>query len=316
MAEFIANDTSNSSKHSKYKPNGRMQTYMVFEYMHHDLSGLLHNEHVHFTMEHIKFFMCQLFNALQYCHDIAHILHRDIKSSNLLVDNHGVLKIADFGLARQFIPALSANSRTIAATHASVNHKHPRHYTNRVVTLWYRAPELLLSDVHYTPAVDLWSVGCVFAELLFNKPIFTGKNEMEQWFQIIEVCGWNASKESEWTSMLRDKDGLIGAMKKRTKKFERKLKAKFQHFLSTKLQDGRNNTKYLDDDGFALLEQLLTVNPNKRISAKEAQGSSWFRSNPYPKPPQFGYLGYLCYLGCFYLAVFHSLFAVVSCTEK
>jgi len=285
MADFIAKDPSTSSKHSKYKPNGRMQTYMVFEYMHHDLSGLLHNEHVHFTIEHIKYFMCQLLNALQYCHDIAHILHRDIKSSNLLVDNNGVLKIADFGLARQFIPTLTIDNEQVAAVHASVNHKHPRHYTNRVVTLWYRAPELLLSDVHYTPAVDMWSVGCVFAELLFNKPIFTGKNEMEQWFQIIEVCGWNCERESAWTSTLRDKDGLVAAMKSKSKPFPRKLKSKFAHFLKTELVDKRKNAKYLDEEGFKLLDALLTVNPTKRVSAKDGASSPWFRSQPVANPP-------------------------------
>merc|ERR1712154_538022 len=150
--------------------------------------------------------------GLEYCHNTAHILHRDIKSSNLLVDNHGVLKIADFGLARQFIPHLNGKQKRIAHQHESIHtshFQHPRHYTNRVVTLWYRAPELLLSDVHYTAAVDLWSLGCVFAELLFGKPLFCGKCELEQWHQIIDVCGRKFENESEWMSTFRDKDHLV-----------------------------------------------------------------------------------------------------------
>eukprot|EP01084_Bolivina_argentea_P141587 248789_1 len=287
MSDYI--DPKKKDKYSKFAAN-RMQTYMIFEYMHHDLSGLLHNDNVKFNIKHIKYFLCQILNALEYCHETALILHRDIKSSNLLVDNRGVVKIADFGLARQFIPALACKHKRIANVHASVNNNniiHPRHYTNRVVTLWYRSPELLLSDVHYTPSVDLWSVGCVFAELLFNKPIFTGKNEMEQWFQIIDVCGWNIAKEQFWIQHLKDKDNLIQKMKKKSKIFNRKLKQKFTKFLNKKTAP---NEKYLDENGFHLLDSLLTINPNKRISAKQALKSEWFTCDPFPKPPHLDHI--------------------------
>jgi cyclin-dependent kinase 12/13 len=137
-------------------------------------------------------YMKQLLLGLHYCH-INQVLHRDIKGilltlvsfqgfmlwlgcifhghcikhislagSNLLIDNHGILKLADFGLARSF------------------SYDHNAHLTNRVITLWYRPPELLLGSTQYGPAVDMWSVGCIFAELLYGKPILPGKNEV--WF--------------------------------------------------------------------------------------------------------------------------------------
>ncbi|KAG4953115.1 hypothetical protein JHK85_039514 [Glycine max] len=132
--------------------------YMVFEYMDHDLTGLADRPGMRFTVPQIKCYMRQLLTGLHYCH-VNQVLHRDIKGSNLLIDNEGNLKLADFGLARSFSNDQNAN------------------LTNRVITLWYRPPELLLGTTKYGPAVDMWSVGCIFAELLQGKPIFPGKDE-------------------------------------------------------------------------------------------------------------------------------------------
>lgn len=104
--------------------------------------------------------MQQLLSGLQHCHDRG-ILHRDIKPSNLLIDKSGMLKIADFGLAKSFIA------------------KRRRPLTNRVVTLWYRAPELLLGSTDYGVGIDLWSAGCLLAELFLGKPILPGRTEVE-----------------------------------------------------------------------------------------------------------------------------------------
>lgn len=107
----------------------------------------------------VKCYVHQLLSGLEHCHDRG-VLHRDIKGSNLLLDNNGVLKIGDFGLASFFDP----------------NHKQPM--TSRVVTLWYRPPELLLGATDYGVGVDLWSAGCILAELLAGKPIMPGRTEV------------------------------------------------------------------------------------------------------------------------------------------
>jgi cyclin-dependent kinase 12/13 len=112
-----------------------------------------------FMLGQVKCYVHQLLSGLEHCHNRG-VLHRDIKGSNLLLDNNGVLKIADFGLASFFDP----------------NHKQPM--TSRVVTLWYRPPELLLGATDYGVGIDLWSAGCILAELLAGKPILPGRTEV------------------------------------------------------------------------------------------------------------------------------------------
>lgn len=118
-----------------------------------------HTLHSIFLLLQVKCYMHQLLSGLEHCHNHG-VLHRDIKGSNLLIDNGGVLKIADFGLANTFDP------------------NHRRSMTSRVVTLWYRPPELLLGATDYGVSIDLWSAGCILAELLAGKPIMPGRTEV------------------------------------------------------------------------------------------------------------------------------------------
>ncbi|KAJ7948657.1 Kinase superfamily protein [Quillaja saponaria] len=143
--------------------------YLVFEYMEHDLAGLASHPGVNFTEAQVKCYMQQLLRGLDHCHSRG-VLHRDIKGSNLLIDNNGILKIADFGLASFF----------------DSHHNQP--LTSRVVTLWYRPPELLLGAIYYAIAVDLWSTGCILAEMYAGKPIMPGRTEVEQLHKIFKLC--------------------------------------------------------------------------------------------------------------------------------
>lgn len=153
--------------------------YMVMTYMDHDLCGLLHNRSVRFTLGHIKLYMSQLLRGVQFLHD-EHIMHRDIKSANVLVGNDGSIKIADFGLARKYYePAPTETGVTPAR----------RKYTPKVVTRWYRPPELLLGEQLYTPAIDIWGVGCIFGEFFKRQVIFPGNSDTDQAVRVFKMLG-------------------------------------------------------------------------------------------------------------------------------
>lgn len=232
------------------KPDGNRYNgsiYMVFEYMDHDLTGLADRPGLRFTIPQIKCYMRQLLNGLYYCH-VNQVLHRDIKGSNLLIDNEGNLKLGDFGLARLFSNDQNAN------------------LTNRVITLWYRPPELLLGATKYGPAVDMWSVGCIFAELLNGKPILPGKGEPEQLSKIYELCGtpdeisWPGVSKLSWYNKFKPERPM-----------KRRLKEVFRHF---------------DRHALDLLDKMLTLDPSQRITAKQALDAEYFWIEPLPCDPK------------------------------
>ncbi|KAJ7945311.1 Serine/threonine-protein kinase [Quillaja saponaria] len=160
----------------------RMQysLYLVFSFMQSDLTRIISSPGMRLTEAQIKCYMQQLLSGLQHCHERG-ILHRDIKASNLLIDKRGMLKIADFGLATSFYP------------------KPRRPLTSRVVTLWYRAPELLLGSTDYGVGIDLWSAGCLLAEMFVGRPIMPGRTEVEQLHKIFKLCG--SPMEDYWKRM-------------------------------------------------------------------------------------------------------------------
>lgn len=222
---------------------------MVFEYMDHDLTGLMDTPTIRFTESHVKCYMIQLLKGLEYCHS-HEVLHRDIKGSNLLIDNNGNLKIADFGLARSY-------------------GEQGRKYTNRVITLWYRPPELLLGANEYGPSVDMWSVGCLLAELLTRKPLFPGKDEAEQLDLIFQVMGtpseqtWPRWRSLPQARMVSDSRVYVPQLEKR--------------FAKLAAQRGVPCTQPMIE----LLSQMLMLDPAKRISAADALAHKWFQEQPY-----------------------------------
>eukprot|EP00657_Telonema_sp_P-1_P001983 TRINITY_DN1479_c0_g1_i1.p1 TRINITY_DN1479_c0_g1~~TRINITY_DN1479_c0_g1_i1.p1 ORF type:complete len:312 (+),score=22.29 TRINITY_DN1479_c0_g1_i1:50-985(+) len=234
---------------SKEEDRGRKgDVYIVFEFMDHDLMGLIDTAQYDFDITMVKCFAKQLLNGLCYCHK-RNIMHRDIKGANLLITNKGVLKLGDFGLSRTF----AANDP---------NYK----YTNRVVTLWYRAPELLLGEVRYGPEIDNWSAGCIIAELLLKKPLFPGQNERDQMDKVFSICG--TPTEQRWPGVT-------------SLPYYRQLDAAV--LFPDRL---RQHLRCLSSDASDLLSKLLTLAPPARLSAKDALDHDWFWNDPMPCDPR------------------------------
>lgn len=219
--------------------------YLVFEYMEHDLTGLASRPGVKFSEPQIKCYMKQLLSGLDHCHKHG-ILHRDIKGSNLLIDNNGILKIADFGLARVFDP------------------HHTAPLTSRVVTLWYRPPELLLGASRYGVEVDMWSTGCILGELYTGKPILPGKTEVEQLHKIFKLCG--SPSEDYWRRLHLPHAAVF----KPPQPYRRCVAETF---------------KELPPAALGLLETLISVDPSQRVTAAFALRSEFFTSSPLPCDP-------------------------------
>ncbi|XP_024009994.1 probable serine/threonine-protein kinase At1g09600 [Eutrema salsugineum] len=216
--------------------------YLVFEYMEHDLSGLALRPGVKFTESQIKCYMKQLLSGLEHCHSRG-ILHRDIKGSNLLVNNDGVLKIGDFGLANFYHP------------------DQDQPLTSRVVTLWYRAPELLLGATEYGAGIDLWSVGCILTELFLGKPIMPGRTEVEQMHKIFKLCG--SPSDDYW----KKKKLPLATSFKPQQPYKRVLLETF---------------KSLPSSALALVDKLLSLEPEKRGSTSSTLNSKFFTTEPLP----------------------------------
>uniref|UniRef100_A0A0A8ZDC8 [RNA-polymerase]-subunit kinase n=1 Tax=Arundo donax TaxID=35708 RepID=A0A0A8ZDC8_ARUDO len=221
--------------------------YLVFEYMEHDLAGLTSDPAVSFSEPQIKCYMRQLLEGLAHCHGRG-VMHRDIKSANLLVSNAGELKVADFGLANTFSPSAAAAP-----------------LTSRVVTLWYRPPELLLGATAYEPSVDLWSAGCVFAEMHARRPVLQGRTEVEQIHKIFKLCG--SPPDDFWR-----RSGVSHAAVFRP-----------HHPYPSRLRDTFASS--MPDHAFRLLATLLSLDPAARGSAAAALDADYFTTPPYACEP-------------------------------
>jgi cell division cycle 2-like protein len=220
--------------------------FLVLDFLEHDLKTLLEDMSEPFLNSEVKTLLLQLTSGVSYLHN-NWILHRDLKTSNLLLNNRGVLKIADFGMARYFGDP-------------------PPKMTQLVVTLWYRAPELLLGAEKYGTAVDMWSVGCIFGELLSKDPLLQGKNEVDELSKIFELCG--IPTEESWPGFKRLPNARSLRLPKNPVSQGSVLRAKFP---------------FLTAAGSALLVSLLELNPAKRPMAKEVLEHRFFKEEPKPK---------------------------------
>lgn len=236
------------------------KVYMVMDFCPHNLRDFLERlpRGTYFTQSEVKCLVMQLLQGMAFMHE-KWFIHRDLKTHNLLIDNEGRLAICDFGLARRY--------------------GHPlRPYTDTVVTLWYRSPELLLGQKTYGPAVDMWSVGCIFAEFLTKEPLFQTRNEAETVQQIFKLLGtpvdaaWPGWRELPNVRPLRASQRSYPAQQLR-----KALKLSNQSFAGG---------AFVSDQGIHLLQAMLTMDPSKRITAAEALQHPWFKESPPPADPR------------------------------
>ncbi|KAM0741097.1 hypothetical protein ACQRIT_003954 [Beauveria bassiana] len=221
--------------------------FLVLEFVEHDIKSILDDMPEPFLASEIKCLLQQLTVGVAYLHE-NWILHRDLKTSNLLLNNRGQLKIADFGMARY------------------VGDPAPK-LTQLVVTLWYRAPELLLGAKAYDTAVDMWSVGCIFGELIAREPLLQGANEADQVTKIFELCG--VPTEESWPGFRKLPNARSLRFPKTAAVTGSLIRAKFPSMTSA---------------GAALLTELLALDPDARPSAKQMLQHEYFRQDPKPKP--------------------------------
>jgi len=210
---------------------------LVFEYLDQDLKKYLDDCRGEIPLALTKSFLFQLLKGVAFCHEHK-VLHRDLKPQNLLINRKGELKLADFGLARAFgIPV--------------------RSYSHEVVTLWYRPPDVLLGSRKYSTPIDIWSAGCIFAEMVTGRPLFPGKDTNDQLYRIIKLMG--TPTEESWPTI--------------TELPDHKNLANFPVFPTKPLPE---IVPGLDSVGYDLLGQMIRYNPALRVTAEKGMTHPFF----------------------------------------
>uniref|UniRef100_A0A8D3A477 cyclin-dependent kinase n=1 Tax=Scophthalmus maximus TaxID=52904 RepID=A0A8D3A477_SCOMX len=211
---------------------------LVFEYLEKDLKQYMDDCGSIMSVHNVKIFLFQLLRGLAYCHR-RKVLHRDLKPQNLLINEKGELKLADFGLAR----AKSVPTKT---------------YSNEVVTLWYRPPDVLLGSTEYSTPIDMWGVGCIFYEMITGRPLFPGSTVEDELHLIFRILG--TPTEETWQGITTSEE------------------FKTYNFPQYNAEPLVNHAPRIDNDGHDLLSLLLQFEAKKRVSAEDALGHSYFRT--------------------------------------
>ncbi|CDF35311.1 Cyclin-dependent kinase B2-2, CDKB2-2 [Chondrus crispus] len=215
--------------------------FLVFEFLDHDLKQFMTSKYgkgAGIEPALAKEFCFQILLGLRYCH-ASSIMHRDLKPQNLLIDAQTcTIKLADFGLGRVYSFPVGK-------------------YTHEVVTLWYRAPEILLGTKQYSTGVDMWSVGCILAEMIVGRPLFTGESEIEQLLSIFRLLGTPTADTWHGVGELRDWH-------------------EYPNWRAQDLVTAVPALAALGKDGLELFASMVQLAPKKRISALDALNSPYF----------------------------------------
>ncbi|XP_061656167.1 cyclin-dependent kinase 16-like isoform X4 [Phyllopteryx taeniolatus] len=211
---------------------------LVFEYLEKDLKQYMDDCGSIMSVQNVKIFLFQLLRGLAYCHR-RKVLHRDLKPQNLLINEKGELKLADFGLAR----AKSVPTKT---------------YSNEVVTLWYRPPDVLLGSTEYSTPIDMWGVGCIFYEMITGRPLFPGSTVEDELHLIFRILG--TPTEETWPGISTSEE------------------FKTYNFPKYNAEPLVNHAPRIDNDGHDLLSVLLQFEAKKRVSAEDALRHAYFRT--------------------------------------
>jgi cyclin-dependent kinase 8/11 len=253
--------------------------FMVFEYTEHDLLQIIHHhtqpQRHPIPASMVRSILFQLLNGLLYLHT-NWVLHRDLKPANILVTSSGAIRVGDLGLARLFYKPLNSLFSGDKV----------------VVTIWYRAPELLMGSRHYTPAVDLWAVGCIFAELLSLRPIFKGEEakmdskktvpfQRNQMMKIIDIMGLPNRENWPGLGAMPEFSQLHSLTATRGPNHFSKssnLESWYQNCLKNGGYSAASSVGTPGEDGYDLLSRLLEYDPTKRITASEALEHPYFKN--------------------------------------